>query len=387
MKKVLLANLVNYTGGGVRVTLNIAQALAEQGYYVILYALRGYDAEMLDKIHGVRLSKFINRNLRILYSKIPLGLKPAYIYHWFFVKNLKDLVDRLRPDIVVVFDDIPVFFAEDRYKDINVLLYSHLPLHFHKETRHIDSIRYRLIDHLHHIYASKYYYVGKAPSNWVLIANSTITGIAISKLFGRVDAIIHPPVNQPKYVADPRAKKRIIISIGVIEPTKRFEVALKSMQKIDSGHLIIIGHLQYKQYWRYLVKEVKRLNLENRVRFLLDVPDELKWSLLKHAMVLVHAKKFEPFGIAVAEGMAMGAVPIVYKGPLSGPWIDIVDKGKYGFGFKDEIDLSGIIKDLLSDHNLWYEWSVLAQQRASYFTYDNFRNKISEIFNMILAGI
>lgn len=71
MSRVLIPNLFNYTGGSVRVTLRIAQALAEENFNVTLFALRGFDVDTLDRIHGTELSMFVGRNLSIIYSNIP----------------------------------------------------------------------------------------------------------------------------------------------------------------------------------------------------------------------------------------------------------------------------------------------------------------------------
>ncbi|NYR16619.1 glycosyltransferase [Pyrobaculum arsenaticum] len=125
--------------------------------------------------------------------------------------------------------------------------------------------------------------------------------------------------------------------------------------------------------------QIKILNLDTRVKFFLDIPDSLKWYLLTQVMIIVHSKVFEPFGIAVVEGMFLGAVSVVYKGFLSGPWIDIVDRGKYGFGFRDEVELSNIIENLLNDYNLWSNFSKKAVLRSDYFSYINFKRNLIEL--------
>lgn len=384
MRRVLIANLFNYSGGGVRVTLSIAQVLAEEGFDVTLFALRGFDVDTLDRIHGTKLSMFIGRNLRIIYSNVTSGLKPAFIYHSVFTRYLREQIDRLRPELVIVFDDVPKFLAEERYKDLKVMLYSHLPLYFHKEVLHINSIPYKLIDHIYHVYGSRYYYVGRALDNWLIVANSSITAAVLHKLLNRVDAVIYPPVVKPSHISYKEdEKRRIIASIGVMEPSKRFEVIIRSLKMVKDGHLIIIGHTINKKYLKRLIKEIKNLKLEDRVKLFLDISDKLKWHLLTQAKIIAHAKIFEPFGIAVAEGMSVGAVPVVYKGFLSGPWIDIVDKGKYGLGFKDEIELSEIIENILNDHDSWREFSEKALYRSRDFSLHIFKLRLISLLKRL----
>ena len=101
-------------------------------------------------------------------------------------------------------------------------------------------------------------------------------------------------------------------------------------RRTNNLKLVIIGSLVDKNYYTYLLRKIKIYNLKNDAFILTNVREERKWIILSQAKMMVHAKRFEPFGIAVAEGLVAGAIPVVYKGPASGPWIDVVDKGRYG---------------------------------------------------------
>jgi glycosyltransferase involved in cell wall biosynthesis len=66
-------------------------------------------------------------------------------------------------------------------------------------------------------------------------------------------------------------------------------------------------------------------------------------NLYASTKVVLSTAHFEPFGMSIAEGMMFRALPVVYKGSLSGPWIDIVDKGRYGIGFRTVEELADAI--------------------------------------------
>jgi len=121
--------------------------------------------------------------------------------------------------------------------------------------------------------------------------------------------------------------------------------------------------------------------LKNDVFILTNVSEEKKWIVLSQAKIIVHAKRFEPFGIAAAEGMVAGAIPVVYKGYTSGSWIDIVKEGKYGFGFKTIHELSEIIYNILTfNRNKLNEIRKSILNRVNEFTLGNFEHKfINEI--------
>ena len=79
--------------------------------------------------------------------------------------------------------------------------------------------------------------------------------------------------------------------------------------------------------------------------------------------------------------MAAGVVPIVYRdGAL---WDDVVLKGKYGFGFSTEKELSEIIDKIISNQKLWSKWSRIARERAKYFSREKFACEIIKLFESV----
>jgi len=67
------------------------------------------------------------------------------------------------------------------------------------------------------------------------------------------------------------------------------------------------------------------------------------------------------------------AVSVVYKGSLSGPWIDIVDRGRYGTGFRTIEELADAIDYIMNacDSELFelQEKALIGSQRFSLITF------------------
>jgi glycosyltransferase involved in cell wall biosynthesis len=75
----------------------------------------------------------------------------------------------------------------------------------------------------------------------------------------------------------------------------------------------------------------------------------------------------------------------VYKGPLSGPWIDIVDRGRYGVGFKTTEELTTAIEYVMSADNT----ELLELQERAYigsrrFSFEVFKESLIKLLDLYL---
>jgi len=90
----------------------------------------------------------------------------------------------------------------------------------------------------------------------------------------------------------------------------------------------------------------------------------------------LHAKVDEPFGISVVEGMSVGAVPVVHKS--GGSWTDIIEEGKYGYGYLTEEEAVESLYQALNNESLRKE----VKERAKLFNNINFEEKFLKITNL-----
>jgi glycosyltransferase involved in cell wall biosynthesis len=141
--------------------------------------------------------------------------------------------------------------------------------------------------------------------------------------------------------------------------------------------LVLMGaaeDLTSLSYVRRLMSLSRELGVGRRVRFLVNPPIDTVYGVLGRSTAFIHVRPYEPFGIVVAEAMAAGAVPIVHRS--GGPWIDIVQMGRYGLGFVDEEEAAlGICRSV----ELARELGGRVVERAREFSYEVFRERVRNI--------
>jgi len=109
MQNIVIVNLFNGADGGVRITLHVANILAEREYKVRLVALSGLPIDTLDRIHGTNLAKYLWKNLYVKYlldyqqSKYLLRFR-LYVYQ-HYIKMLKEVIATYDPDIIVLYGE------------------------------------------------------------------------------------------------------------------------------------------------------------------------------------------------------------------------------------------------------------------------------------------
>ena len=82
-----------------------------------------------------------------------------------------------------------------------------------------------------------------------------------------------------------------------------------------------------------------------------DVPRRRLDELYSIAKVYLHPPFPEHFGIAIAEGAAAGAVPVVYRD--GGGWTDVASRIDPSLGYTNVDEAAAIVRSLLGDGGLW----------------------------------
>lgn len=110
--------------------------------------------------------------------------------------------------------------------------------------------------------------------------------------------------------AEGLAPGRYICTIGRLEPRKNHLNLLRAYARLPQPRLplVVIGQRDFHSDG--IFAEVRRLGIEEEVRFLDKVPDQSLPALLRHAAAFVYPSYAEGFGMPVAEAMASG-VPVV----------------------------------------------------------------------------
>ena len=112
-----------------------------------------------------------------------------------------------------------------------------------------------------------------------------------------------------------RFDRPLIISVGRLTPQKNHQCIIKAIKDLDV-HLQIIGDGEQRQYLKDLVKE---LQIEDKVTFILTIPNSEIQDYYKSSdlFALAYDPEIEGLPIPVLEAMASG-LPIVISKPVSG---------------------------------------------------------------------
>jgi len=409
MRRVVVANVHNGYGGGVRVALNIVKALLEEGWYVDLVSLSGLPLPKLEEVHGVELQHYVDENklkIRYRFSELPIIAKSRLFAIKAFENYLIEYLNNVGVEnvsLVVFFDDAPSRVLE--------LLEEHsAPVVLYIHFSYVHRIALALYDEIFRGRFSSRFEVFKERlmrtalrrifvwipdyRNVKVLANSTITRV-VTRIVWKIDPeVLYPPVYIPSHIRSKvmkrdiaEGKENLIVTLGVFEPSKRHDVVIEAFSRsriMQNAKLFLIGSPSYDVYIYYLYNKIKELNIKDRVKIIVNADEDMKWYLLSKAKAIVHPKIFEPFGIAVVEGMCTGAIPIVYKGSLSGPWIDIVERGKYGFGFRNSEELSDDLESVIEN----YEYLLYILNPANVcmkFAYEKFKENLTYLLLNLLT--
>lgn len=186
----------------------------------------------------------------------------------------------------------------------------------------------------------------------------------------------HPPVKSRQELGVPPGV--VAISIGRLIPRKGYEVLLKAWRDVQDAHLFIIGDGPLKDRLQALIQEY---GLQDRVKLLGFVSDEVKQQLLRVSDFYVSAAEHEGFGIVFLEAMDAG-LPIVAVN--EGGQTDFLFEGKQALlvGVNDVPGLAKAVNTLASDTQLRSSMATHCRETVTHFYLD----KTTERFEAVLMS-
>lgn len=211
-----------------------------------------------------------------------------------------------------------------------------------------------------------------------IICNSHYTANLYEKIYSKAPEVVFPPVSTSKFSM--ANKENLVTCLGVFHPRKRFETTIRAIALSKTKpKLAIIGGLPpgSELYLYYLKRLTKQLKMEEIVSFYPNSNFKDLNKIVTRSKICV-SNGIEYFGIALVEQMAAGCVPIVNK--WTAPWDDIIEQGKFGFGFETCEDLADIIDRIITDKELQIKMSNVSRIRAKDFDESVFREKMANLF-------
>jgi glycosyltransferase involved in cell wall biosynthesis len=383
MRIALIHDSLNAYGGAERLALAFAKALKESGHLVDLY--------VVEKTRWDRVEKLTSYDRSVIddeYVLSPYGIIPS-IYGRFLNWFSRDVIGihgvrRRKYDVVVATKQILVPIFVD-------VLYMHFPdfvpgfEYLYYPDRYVYNTSLRIYSRpaalLNRLLISLFKNMEYKPT---ILTNSRFSASVISRFLGVNGLVVYPPVNVEEYLPLSRNKDRdnTVLVIGRIEPAKNIASVPLIAEKVKNGRFVIIGSIGSYSYYKHLVGLIKSLKVEDRVRILPNASEWQKIELLRKAKVYLHPMKYEHFGISIVEAMASGLIPVVHRS--GGPWMDIVEFGRYGFGFRDEDEAASIIENALELQGT--ELDSLQSKivtRSQAFSYIKFKYIINNIFSKL----
>jgi glycosyltransferase involved in cell wall biosynthesis len=174
-----------------------------------------------------------------------------------------------------------------------------------------------------------------------------------------------------------------VIFVGLICLRKGIHHLLEAWNKLNlpenEAELVLVGNLQkdFKQVLRHM-------SLKKNVIFSGPVNREKLAKLYQTSSVFVLPSVEDGFGMVMGEAMASG-LPVICTDCTGGP--DILQEQKHGFivPSKNIEILAERILWCFQNQNLAKQMGMEAQQYVQQFTWDNYGEKVYEVYQKILG--
>jgi glycosyltransferase involved in cell wall biosynthesis len=175
-------------------------------------------------------------------------------------------------------------------------------------------------------------------------------------------------------IPDQLAGRRYLAAVGRLVGLKGFDVAVDALARLPPDvHLAICGQ---GPLHASLARRARRRGVANRLHLLGWVPEADKLRLVQEAAAFVHPARFEAFGIAPPEALAVGT-PVVAA--ATGGLPELVGDGGYLVPVNDPVALAEAAARLL-DGNARAEVGARASRRAAAYSWDAAATSTEDVY-------
>lgn len=217
----------------------------------------------------------------------------------------------------------------------------------------------------------------------------SIPGEKIEVVYSGVDGIFRP-VDDPSLLESVKRKYQIkgdfIFYAGGIDPRKNVKSLLKTFHRLQrSGFthlsLVIGGEITNQREYPALIDQIKRLNLDQKVRLVGYIPEEDLVFMYNAAHLFLFPSLYEGFGLPLVEAMACGT-PVITSNVSSMPEIT-ADAAI----LVDPLNLDQIVASaqrVLSDPNLAISLREKGLKRARFFNWGKTAKVTLEVYRRVV---
>jgi rhamnosyl/mannosyltransferase len=177
--------------------------------------------------------------------------------------------------------------------------------------------------------------------------------------------------------------KKIVFFVGRHAAYKGINYLIEAEKFIQSDCVILIGGRGPE------TEKLKAMTHSSRIKFIGRIPNEYLrcYYYASDIFAFTSCTKQEAFGIALAEAMFCGSVPVTFHIEGSGVnWVSIKDKTGIEVELGDVKAYAEAIDKLLSDHDIYYKYAIAGKDRiAKMFTCEHSNIEAEKVLNSILA--
>jgi len=370
VRACVIHNTLNSVGGGERVCLSVIEVLKSMGFNVTLITAEPTNWNYVEEIVGYTVRP--DREISVLPFKVRLFSIYTRLLTFLKLKGIRgryDLTVNTHGDIL----PIPLDIVYMHYPTFILLKENPVNVKYSKSIfwrayfTPYEKLQNNLTDKIKHS---------------IVITNSEYSREAIKRYLGVNAIVIHPPIDIERFLkaSENKVREKRVILCGRYTPEKNFEFALIVARELPHVEFTIIGATSGKvssTYYTKLCRLRDKLNVRN-VKLLRDVPLAEQINLYAKSRVFMHTMVGEHFGIAVVEGMAAGLVPVVHRS--GGPWLDILNRGRYGLGYSNLSEAVEAVEKAIREYNYY---STRAVERARMYS----KSRFTKAFTMVVEKV
>lgn len=331
MKKALVIHTsLSGLGGAEKVSLTIIETLKKMNYYVKLYTLEPTNWERLLRVFRVGIQCLPHEYCELL----PFHIRKFTIYTRLIASKIMDLKIKKKFDVIVNTHGGGLPLATD-------VVYMHFPSFVAEEFYPYENTGLGAL--INKIYLTGYallrkYLLPEFNSSRVL-CNSNFTKAIIKLKLGIKAEVIYPPINvklfEKAYIEKTGNEPYNVVTIGRFTPEKNYEFIIEVARKMKDVKFFIVGSIndqKKKKYFKKVLALRNKYKLTN-VTIIPNIGDKKLLKLLSKSRVLMHAMKYEHFGMVIAEGMVAGLIPVIHRS--GGAYYDIIKRDRYGYSYRN----------------------------------------------------
>lgn len=270
---------------------------------------RGHSADRLD-IHGLRGAGRTRDPVPLRFGRLP-GLRHLHLFKYA-------LVCRVLPGLAAGYDLVLLTYGEAPDPGPPAITLRHAPALFTTDPARLDALgaagRPKAYRTLRQVYAQASAglagFHGAAPGP-VLVNSRWTAGTLSQTQSGKAPAVLYPPV-RARRVAEGVRTRAGLLALGRMVPSKRLDEAIAITQRLRACGIPATLDIAGRAGTRHARRLMRRHRGKTFVRFHPDACAETLDHLLARARFGLHCYRHEHFGIAVAEMITAGVLPLVH---------------------------------------------------------------------------